>query len=74
MKEKGVISERQAGAWNEWTLVLYAVWLAGEKSKQTKKPVRARTIETYISLIKGYLKFEYDFELPERSPRLKQLL
>lgn len=74
LKEKGTLSERQAGAWNEWTFILYAVWLASQTSKQTKRPVRARTIDTYISLIKGYLKFEYDFELPDRSPRLKQLL
>ena len=73
-KEKGAVSERQAGAWNEWTFILYAMWLVSQASKQTKRPVRARTIETYISLIKGYLKFEYDFELSDRSPRLKQLL
>lgn len=73
-REKGVVSERQAGAWNEGTLILYAMWLAGQRSKQTKWPVRDRTIETYISLIKGYLRFEYDFELPDRAPRLKQLL
>lgn len=73
-KEKEDVSERQTGAWNEWTFVLYASWLAGQASRQTKRPVRARTIETYISLIKGYLRFEYDFELPDRALRLKQLL
>lgn len=73
-REKGDISERQAAAWNEWTFILYATWLAGRPSKLTKYPVRARTIESYVSLIKGYLRFEYDFELPERAPRLSRLL
>ncbi|KAL3894566.1 MAG: hypothetical protein SGPRY_013776, partial [Prymnesium sp.] len=73
-REKGDISERQAAAWNEWTFILYAMWLAGRPSRQTKHPVRARTTESYISLIKGYLRFEYDFELPERAPRLSRLL
>lgn len=51
-REKGDISERQAATCNEWIFILYAMWLAGRPSKQTKHPVRARTTESYISLIK----------------------
>lgn len=73
-KEGSGEHDRKAAAWNEWTFVLFAVWLSRRPSVQTKRPVKARTIETYISLIKGYLRFEYDFAIFERAPRLAQLL
>lgn len=60
--------ERMAAAWNEWTFILFAMWLAGKISRQTMKPVRARTIETYISFIKGYPKFEYVLDILDRAP------
>lgn len=72
--EKGVGGDRSAGAWNEWTFILFAVWLAGRVSGQTKKPVKTATIESYISLLKGYLSYNYDFDLVERAPRLTRLL
>lgn len=42
-------------------------------SKKTKRPVTADTIESYVSLLKGYLSYNHDFQLMERSPRLKGL-
>lgn len=73
-KEKGVEGDRSAGAWNEWTFILFAVWLAGRVSRQSKKPVQPATIESYVSLLKGYLSYNYDFDLLERAPRLTRLL
>lgn len=32
------------------------------------------SVETYFSLLKGYLSFSYDFDLVDRAPRLKRLL
>lgn len=61
-------------AWNEWTFVLMAAYLQSMPSVKTKKPVAAWSISSYISLLKGYLSVRYDFELPERSPRLARLL
>lgn len=63
-----------ASAWNEWTFVLFSVWLSSRISRKTKKPVTADTIESYVSLLKGYLNYNYDFQLMERSPRLRGLL
>lgn len=73
-REKGVGGDRHAGAWNEWTFVLFAVWMARRVSRQTKKPVSAATIESYVSLLKGYLSYNYDFDLLDRAPRLSRLL
>lgn len=33
-----------------------------------------RTVESYISLLKGYLSFQYDFDVVDRASRLKRLL
>ena len=38
------------------------------------KPVQSATIESYVSLLKGYLLFSYDFETPAQSPRLSRLI
>lgn len=43
-------------------------------SPKTKEGLQANTIETYISLLKGYLNFNYDFELMDRAPRLRGLM
>lgn len=72
--EKGYDGGRSAGAWNEWTFILFAVWLAGRVSRLTRRPVQAATIESYISLLKGYLSYNYDFDIIERAPRLTRLL
>ena len=36
--------------------------------------MQARTVESYVSLLKGYLSFQYDFDVVDRAPRLKRLL
>ena len=73
-KEPAFPGDREASAWNEWSFILLAVDLASRRSAKTKKPVKSKTIESYISLLKGYLSFSYDFEIVERSPRLKRLI
>ena len=50
------------------------MYLRNTDSKKTKKPISAKSVESYISLLKGYLSFTYDFEIVERSPRLKRFL
>lgn len=76
--ERELFKDRQHGdegsyvpAWNEWTFVLFSVWLSSRVSKKTKKPVAEDTIESYVSLPKGYLNYNNYFQLMERSPRLK---
>lgn len=66
--------DRHSSAHNEWTFILLATFLASRKSKKTGRHLKAKTIESYISLLKGYLSFSYDFEIVQRSPRLKHLL
>lgn len=60
-------------AWNEW-IVLFAMYLGSLPSARTGQPVQARTVESYISLLKGHVSFQYDFDMVERAPRLKRLL
>ena len=43
-------------------------------SRKTGKPLKSNTIESYISLLKGYLYFEYDFEVRDDAPRLARLI
>lgn len=61
-------------AWNEWTFILFAQFMATVPSKKTNALVCPKTVESYVSLLKGYLSYSYDFEILERSPRLKRLL
>lgn len=61
-------------AWNEWTFILFAQYMATVPSKKTGALVCPKTVESYVSLLKGYLSYSYDFEILERSPRLKRLL
>ena len=64
----------EAAAWNEWTFILFAVYMDTTPSARTRRTVKARTVESYISLLKGYLSFSYDFDVLDRAPRLKRLL
>lgn len=74
VKEPRWLGDRAASSWNEWTLILFAMYLATTPSKRTGRPVSAKTVETYISLVKGFLSFNFDFDLVNRIPRLKRLL
>ena len=68
------LGDMEASAWNEWTLILFAVYLRTRISDTTGRPVAVRTVSTYVSLAKGHFSFNYEFELTERTPRLKRLL
>jgi hypothetical protein len=49
----------ETAAHNEWTFVLFVWFLVTTDSPKTRKPVTPKTAETYVSLLKGYLSFEY---------------
>ena len=66
--------DKAAANHNEWTFILFVEWLLVDISKKTGKPVQSATIESYVSLLKGYLLFSYDFETPAQSPRLSRLI
>lgn len=68
------IGDSKSSAWNEWTFILFATYLNSTPSNKTKRPVSVKTIESYISLLKGYLGFSYAFELINKAPRLKRYL
>lgn len=63
-----------AAAHNEWTLILFATHLSSATSKRTGKAVTAKTIKSYVSLLKGYFEHMYAFELAQRPTRLRRLL
>ena len=69
-----VTGDRGAAVHNEWTLVLFVEWLLRAISEKTGKPVKVSTIETYVSLLKGYFIFTYDFEMPVSTPRLTRMI
>ena len=69
-----VTGDRGAAIHNEWTLVLFVEWLLKAISEKTGKPVKVSTIETYVSLLKGYFIFTYDFEMPISTPRLTRMI
>ena len=64
----------EAAAYNEWTLILFVWFLATTSSPSTKKPVKPGTIDTYVSLLKGYLSFVYTFDVLEKPIRLRRLI
>lgn len=73
-KEPRALGDRAAAAHNEWTLILFAGYLASTTSRRTRRIVAARTIKSYVSLLKGYLEHIYAFELAERPTRLRRFL
>lgn len=66
--------DRSSTSWNEWTFILFAQYLGERPSTKTKKPISVKSIESYISLVKGYFAHTYDFEVPEGAPRLSKLI
>ena len=66
--------DREASVWNEWSLVLFVEYCLTTPSAKTKRLLQAGSIETYVSLLKGYLIFTYDFEIREGAPRLSRLI
>ena len=59
---------------NEWTMILYAEYMATRPSPVHGKPVKVRTIEEYVSMVKAHLSVEYGFELLGTPQRLRRLL
>lgn len=41
---------------------------------RTWRPVQARTVESYVSMLKGYLTFQNGCDVIDRAPRLKRML
>ena len=60
---------------NEWSMCLFADWLARTKSKRTGKRLAASTICTYVSLLKKELSVCYGFAIAgEDAQRLPAVL
>ena len=66
--------DRPAAVHNEWTFILFVEWMLRNVSTKTGKVVSSGTIQSYVSLLKGYMLFTYDFELPADSPRLSRVI
>ena len=66
--------DRPAAVHNEWTFILFIEWMLRNVSTKTGKVVSSGTIQSYVSLLKGYMLFTYDFELPADSPRLSRVI
>ena len=58
-------------AWNEWTILLWVRFLARTKSTKTKRYLKVGSIETRISLAKGFLSHKYGFAIAGEAPRLR---
>lgn len=66
--------DREASSHNEWTFILLIEYMLQYISSKTGKPLSSGTIESYVSLLKGYLHFKYDFEVRDDAPRLTRLI
>jgi hypothetical protein len=66
--------DQEAAAHNEWTMILFVWFLVTTNSPTTGKPVKSSTVDTYVSLLKGYLSFIYVFDVLEKPIRLKRLI
>jgi hypothetical protein len=64
----------QTAAYNEWTMILFVWYMVTTNSPSTGKPVKAGTIDTYVSLLKGYFSFVYVFDVLEKPIRLRRLI
>ena len=73
-KRPRVRGDLSVEAHNEWTLLLWAQWLASAVSVKTGRYLKAQSIEQRISLTKGLLSFRYGFQLAGEAPRLKRFL
>lgn len=69
-----VAGDLSAQAHNEWTLCLWAVWLAAGTSGKTGTQLKASTIEQRISLFKGLVSHRYGFQIAGQAPRLAALV
>ena len=63
-----------ASAHNEWVLILFIHYLASATSKKTKKPLSAKSIRSYVSLLKSTLSFQFGFPILDNELRLKHVI
>ena len=67
------LGDMDASAHNEWTFILFVWYMSITPSPTTGKLVATATVQTYTSLLKGYLSFSYAFELIDKPLRLQRL-
>lgn len=68
------LGDQAAASHNEWTLILFATYLASTTSERTRRVVATKTMRSYISMLKGYYNHTYAFELAAKTTRLKRFL
>lgn len=68
------LGDPAAASHNEWTLILFATYLASTTSERTRRVVSTDTIRSYISMLKGYYEHTFAFELVTKGTRLKRFL
>ena len=68
-------NEHEIRAWNEWSLILFATHLSISPSKKTGRPIKAESVSSYVSMVKGFFSFTYAFTLcVEQPPRLSRYI
>ena len=73
-KRPRFFGDMEASAYNEWTMILFVWWAATTDSPTTGRRLKAKTLKSYVSLLKGYLSFNYAFDVVDRTIRLKRLI
>lgn len=63
-----------ASAHNEWVLILFIHYLSAATSRKTKKPLSAKSIRSYVSLLKSTLSFRFGFPILDNELRLKHVV
>ena len=59
---------------NEWTLILFAEWLKVKISKKTHQPISAKSIASYVSMVKTHLSRTYGFEIAAGACQLPGIM
>ena len=55
-------------------MILLVWYMVQIESQSTGSKVKAKTIQSYVSLLKDYLSFEYSLDLVDRTTRLGRLV
>jgi hypothetical protein len=74
LKRPAFHGDIEAAAHNEWTFILFVWFMVTIDSPTTGKPVKPKTVDSYVSLLKGFLSFKYTFDVLEKGIRLKKLI
>jgi len=59
---------------NEWTLILFAEWLAVQISPKTKKPIQAKSIVGYVGMVRAHYGRTLGFDVAKGGKRLPSVL